>query len=131
VRAAGRLAVAVETSVLRASAASLFHLPSKRLPGSVDANSGVLGRNAGLLGEIVQFAFLQIYVRTVVYGDMTYTAENPQNLLFGYNPTDLVVHDPVNVCVDNNKLVFIRPNRKEYKAKIVRIERKPASRVDN
>jgi hypothetical protein len=66
-----------------------------------------------------------IYILTVTLGDMTYKAENPQNLFFGYNPTDMVVNDPVNVCLEKNKLVFIRSNGKQYKAKIVRTERNP------
>jgi len=72
-----------------------------------------------------------IYVLTVELDDMTYTAETPQNLFFGYNPTDLVVNDPIGVCIDKNKLILIRPNSKEYKMKIVRIERKPKSQVDH
>jgi hypothetical protein len=43
----------------------------------------------------------------------------------------MVVNDPVNVCVEKNKLVFIRPNGKEFKTKIVRIERKRGPQTDN
>ena len=65
-----------------------------------------------------------IYVLTVTLGDLTYTAENAQNLFFGYNPTDMVVNDPINVCVEKNKLAFIRSNGKKYKATIVRVNAK-------
>ena len=62
------------------------------------------------------------YVLTVRIGDTTYTAEHLKNLFFGYNPTDMVVNDPVTVSVQKNKLVLIRPDGKQYKATIVRIE---------
>jgi hypothetical protein len=64
-----------------------------------------------------------IYVLTVKVGDMTYRAEHIKNLIFGYNPTDMVVNDPVTVSIQKNKLVLIRPDGKEYKTTIVRIER--------
>jgi hypothetical protein len=65
----------------------------------------------------------EIYVLTVAIGDMIYTAENVKNLFFGYNPTDMVVNDPVDVCVEKNKLVLTRPDGKKYKTRIVRAER--------
>ena len=65
------------------------------------------------------------YVVTVVVGEMTYTAEQAKSILFGYNPTDMVVNDPVRVRIEKNKLVFLRPNGKEYKTTIVRMERNP------
>src|SRR5262245_49022484 len=49
------------------------------------------------------------YVLTVRIGDMTYTAEHVKNLIFGYNPTDMVVNDTVTVSVQKKKLVLIRP----------------------
>jgi hypothetical protein len=72
------------------------------------------------------------YVLTVAVGEMTYTAEQAKSILFGYNPTDMVVNDPVNVRVEKKKLIFLRPNGKEYKTTIVRMERNPgqASRTD-
>lgn len=66
---------------------------------------------------------LEIYVLRVAIGDMIYTAENFKNLFFGYNPTDMVVNDPVDVCVERNKLVLTRPDGKKYKTRIVRSER--------
>lgn len=65
------------------------------------------------------------YILTVAMRDMIYTAEHPKMLFFGYNPTDMVVNDPVNVCVQKNNLLFIRQDGKEYKTKIVRVERNP------
>ena len=67
----------------------------------------------------------EIYVLTVAIGDMIYTAESSKNLFFGYNPTDMVVNDPIDVCVEKNKLVLTRPDGKPYKARIVRSERDP------
>lgn len=65
----------------------------------------------------------EIYVLTVAVDDMIYTAESVKNLFFGYNPTDLVVNDPVELCVEKNKLVLTRPDGKKYKTRIVRSER--------
>jgi hypothetical protein len=67
----------------------------------------------------------EIYVLTVVIGDLIYTTESLKNLFFGYNPTDMVVNDPIDVCVEKNKLVLTRPDRKKYKTRIVRSERDP------
>lgn len=69
------------------------------------------------------------YVLTVAAGDMIYTAEHPKMLFFGYNPTDMVVNDPVNVCVQKNNLIFMRQSGKDYKTKIVRVERNPAAGI--
>lgn len=68
----------------------------------------------------------EIYVLTVAIADLVYTAENPRNLFFGYNPTDMVVNDPVEVCLEKNKLVLTRPDGKKYKTRIVRTERAAA-----
>ena len=65
----------------------------------------------------------ETYVLTVAIGDMIYTAENVKNLFFGYNPTDMVVNDPVEACVEKNKLILTRPDGKKYKTRIVRSER--------
>ena len=65
----------------------------------------------------------EIYVLTVAIGDIIYTAESLKNLFFGYNPTDMVVNDPIDVCVEKNKLILTRPDGKKYKTRIVRSER--------
>jgi hypothetical protein len=67
----------------------------------------------------------EIYVLTVAIGDMIYTAESLKNLFFGYNPTDMVVNDPIDVCVEKHKLVLTRPDGKKYKTRIVMSERDP------
>lgn len=74
----------------------------------------------------------ELYVLTVAIGDMLYTAESVKNLFFGYNPTDMVVNDPIEVCVEKNKLFLTRPDGKKYKTRIVRSERGPQvlSRAD-
>lgn len=70
------------------------------------------------------------YVLTVAVGDMIYTAEHPKTLFFGYNPTDMVVNDPVSVCVQKGNLIFLRQSGKEYKTKIVRVERNPERGIE-
>lgn len=63
------------------------------------------------------------YVLTVRIGDINYTVEHIKNLFFGYNPTDMVVNDPVTVSIQKDNLVLIRPDGKEYKTTVVRIAR--------
>jgi hypothetical protein len=46
--------------VLGTSAAGLFHLTAKRLPGSMQADRGIICCDSRLLRQIAQFAFLQI-----------------------------------------------------------------------
>jgi hypothetical protein len=65
----------------------------------------------------------EFYVLTVQVGEMLYTAENAKNMIFGYNPTDMVVNDPIEACVEKNKLVLTRPDGKKYKTRLVRQER--------
>ena len=54
--------------------------------------------------------------------DVVYEAEasaNPWN----FNPTRLIVNDPIGACVDGKRIVLKRPDGKDFKARIVRAER--------
>jgi hypothetical protein len=62
------------------------------------------------------------YQVTVALDGMIYTGEANGDL-FNYKPTNMVVHDPVQACVDGKKLILTRPDGKQYKTSIVRVAR--------
>ncbi|HKW64356.1 MAG TPA: PEGA domain-containing protein [Candidatus Acidoferrum sp.] len=64
------------------------------------------------------------YVLQVGVDGMVYTVEStPLFGVFSYKPTDLVVGDSIEVCVNGKSLVLTRPNGKQFKTKIVRTAR--------
>jgi len=67
------------------------------------------------------------YTVTVALEDMSYTAQSSGDF-WNFDPTRLVINDPIGVCVDRNHVILRRPDGKNYKAKIVRAVRNPASR---
>ncbi len=55
---------------------------------------------------------------------MRYVAKSSGNLPWNYNPTRMVINDPMGVCVDRKQLIVTRrPDGKTYKATIVRASR--------
>jgi len=58
---------------------------------------------------------------------MTYTARSSGNF-WNFDPTRLVINDPIGACVDRNQLILRRPDGKDYRARIVRTVRNDASR---
>jgi hypothetical protein len=67
------------------------------------------------------------YTVTVELEDVTYTARSSGNF-WNFDPSRLVINDPIGACVDRNQLILRRPDGKDYKAKIVRTVRNDASR---
>jgi hypothetical protein len=63
------------------------------------------------------------YLVTVRLNDLTYTAQSSSNGFWSYDPTRLVINDPIHVCVSKGSLRLRRPDGKDYKTKIVRIVR--------
>jgi hypothetical protein len=57
---------------------------------------------------------------------MSYTAQSSGNF-WNFDPTRLVINDPIGLCVDRNQIILRRPDGKDYKAKIVRAVRTQAS----
>jgi len=64
------------------------------------------------------------YMVTVELEDMRYTARSSGNF-WNFDPTRLVINDPIGVCVEKNQIILRRPDGKDYKAKIVRAVRSP------
>jgi hypothetical protein len=67
------------------------------------------------------------YTIIVELEDMTYTARSSGNF-WNFDPSRLVINDPIGACVDRNQLILRRPDGKDYKARIVRTVRNDASR---
>ena len=63
------------------------------------------------------------YVVTIQLDDMRYVGQSSGNNFWDFDPTRLVINDPVGVCIDRNRIVVQRPDGKSYKAKIVRAAR--------
>ena len=62
------------------------------------------------------------YLMTIELEDIRYTVQSSGNF-WNFDPTRLVINDPIGVCVDGNRVVVKRPDGKDFKAKIVRAAR--------
>ena len=62
------------------------------------------------------------YLLTLELDDIRYTAQSSGNF-WNFDPTRLVINDPVGVCVDGKRIIVKRPDGKDFKAKIVRAAR--------
>ena len=69
-----------------------------------------------------------IYTVTVQLSDLLYTAQSQSVFGWGFKPTAFIVNDPIHGCIQGNTLVLTRPDGKEYKAHIVRIERETTAK---
>jgi hypothetical protein len=67
------------------------------------------------------------YTVTVQLEDMIYAAQSSGNF-WNFDPTRLVINDPIGLCVDKNQIILRRPDGKDYKARIVRAVRNAESR---
>jgi len=67
-----------------------------------------------------------VYTVTVELSDLVYTAQSQPVFGMGFKPTAFIVNDPIRGCIRGNTLALIRPDGKEYKARIVRVEREIA-----
>jgi hypothetical protein len=52
-----------------------------------------------------------------------YTGESSGNEFWQFDPSRLVINDPIDACVSDGRLRLRRPDGKEYKTKIVRVVR--------
>jgi hypothetical protein len=69
------------------------------------------------------------YLVTVRLNDLVYTGQASGNEFWNFDPTRLVINDPINVCVSKDTLRLRRPDGKDYKTKIVRVIRDVTSEV--
>ena len=63
------------------------------------------------------------YLVTVRLNDVVYTGESSGNEFWQFDPTRLVINNPIDACVSDGRLRLRRPDGKEYKTKIVRVVR--------
>ena len=63
------------------------------------------------------------YLVTVRLNDLLYTGESSGNAFWDFDPTRLVINDPIEACVYKDRLHLRRPDGKDYKTKIVRAVR--------
>jgi len=94
---------------------------STETQGLVQAGS-IPKNNKGLVILSPNSRQKKIYRVTIALGEMTYTAQSSGDF-FGYNPTKLIVNDPIEACAVSNKLIIKRPDGKEYKPSIIKTVR--------
>lgn len=63
------------------------------------------------------------YLVTVRLNDLVYTAESSGNEFWNFDPTRLVINDPIAACVSKDTLRLRRPDGMDYKTKIIRVVR--------
>lgn len=63
------------------------------------------------------------YLVTVRLNDLVYTGQSSGDEFWDFDPTRLVINDPVEACVSKGTLRLRRPDGKQYKTKIVRVVR--------
>ena len=62
--------------------------------------------------------------------DLVYTGQSSGNEFWNFDPTRLVINDPIGACVSGRSLRLRRPDGKDYKTKIVRAIRDVSSEVN-
>jgi hypothetical protein len=70
------------------------------------------------------------YLVTVRLNDLVYTGQSSGNEFWNFDPTRLVINDPIEACVSGRSLRLRRPDGKDYKTKIVRVIRDVTSEVN-
>lgn len=63
------------------------------------------------------------YLVTVRINDRVYVGRSSGDWFWEFDPTRLVINDPIDACVSRNTLRLRRPDGKEYKTNIVRVVR--------
>jgi hypothetical protein len=63
------------------------------------------------------------YFVTVRLNDLVYTGQSSGNEFWNFDPTRLVINDPIDACASKGTLRLRRPDGRDYKTKIVRVVR--------
>jgi hypothetical protein len=63
------------------------------------------------------------YLVTVRMNDRVYVGRSSGDWFWEFDPTRLVINDPIDACVSRDTLRLRRPDGKDYKTKIVRVVR--------
>jgi hypothetical protein len=63
------------------------------------------------------------YSVTVRLNDVVYTGQSSGDWFWDFDPTRLVINDPIDACVSKGTLRLRRPDGKDYRTKIVHVVR--------
>jgi hypothetical protein len=63
------------------------------------------------------------YLVTVRLNDLVYIGQSSGNEFWSFDPTRLVINDPIHACVSKGTLRLRKPDGKDYKTKLVRVVR--------
>jgi hypothetical protein len=63
------------------------------------------------------------YLVTVRLNDLVYVGQSSSTGFWSFDPTRLVINDPIYACISKDTLRLRKPDGKDYKTKIVRIVR--------
>jgi hypothetical protein len=69
------------------------------------------------------------YLVTVRINDRIYVGRSSGDWFWDFDPTRLVINDPIDACLSGGTLRLRRPDGKDYKTKIVRVVRDVARRA--
>jgi hypothetical protein len=69
------------------------------------------------------------YLVTVRINDRVYVGRSSGDWFWEFDPTRLVINDPIEACVSRGTLRLRRPDGKDYKTKIVRVVRDVAHKA--
>jgi hypothetical protein len=69
------------------------------------------------------------YLVTVRMTDRVYVGRSSGDWFWEFDPTRLVINDPIDACVSKDTLGLRRPDGREYKTKIVRVVRDVAHKA--
>ena len=69
------------------------------------------------------------YLVTVRINDRVYVGRSSGDWFWEFDPTRLVINDPIDACVSKDTLRLRRPDGKDYKTKIVRVVRDAADKA--
>ena len=71
------------------------------------------------------------YLVTVRINDRVYVGRSSGDWFWEFDPSRLVINDPIDACVSRDTLRLRRPDGKDYKTKVVRVVRDVAHKADS
>ncbi len=127
--------VAAQSSICGTAMLRDVEVVTSRVPQSTITSVHTRRKNENTSGERAVDVYTtpaerqtKAYVVTVRLNDVVYTGESSGNEFWHFDPTRLVINDPIDACVSDGRLRLRRPDGKEYKTKIVRVVRDAVQR---
>jgi len=107
-----------------------------RVPQSTISSVHTRPKDVSKLGERSVDAYTtpseretKTYLVTVRINDRVYVGRSSGDWFWDFDPTRLVINDPIDACVSGDTLRLRRPDGKDYKTKIVRVVRDVAHKA--